>query len=1028
MVTLPRAQPRTSMETSNTEYSSNGVNGGSSIEDAVAPGRIIYDRQVESDRHHASAGGSPGHAEQVPGRRRATAAMARTDSTKRIATWNVNTLFQVGKFENLKREAERMNLDAIGVSEVRWTGVGHIASDGWTFYYSGGERHEAGVGILLGREMARAVVGCWQVSKRVILVKIAAKPVGLNLIQVYAPTTDYSDREVDEFYEQVDSVRRQCKAEELTIVMGDLNAKVGKGRSGTVVGEFGLGERNERGDRWMEWCESWDQVIMNTWFKHHARHLYTWKSPGDRARNQIDYVSVNRRFRNSVTQVKTKPGADCGGGCDHVPVVAQIKVKVKKVKKNVKKKKDWNILRRIDGVKERYTVEVRNRYEKLTDELEGEGVEKAWQVLKEALVGAAETIIPKEKKKAKKAWITDEILAMMEERRKAKNQSEELYRELDRRVKRLCREKKEEWLNLKCKEIEDSEKVDSRAMGNHIRELSGKKRMARSTVIKDSNGDILTDREDVLERWRGYVEELYRDQRGDVPQFEGIEPGLPILKEEVEKAVKSMKWRKAEGSDGVVVEMVEASGEFGLRKITELANLIYSSGQVPESMKESEFLVIPKKNGAVECSNHRTISIMSQIAKIILKVLDERLKRKVVETVDKVQFGFRKGMGCRNATFMLRTVIERAVEKQRDIFMCFIDFEKAFDTVRHDLMVERLRELGVEEADLRVLSNLYWGQKATVRIGDDKSGWTEIQRGVRQGCVLSPDLFSLYSQAVMDELEELEGIRIGGTNINNIRYADDTVLVADTENKLQRLVDRLDEGCNRYGLKINKRKTEVMGITKRREQLPVQIGLGGDILNQVNSFKYLGSLITEDAKCETDIRARIGMAKAAFGQLRKILVSMSINIRTRVRLLKTYVWSVLLFGCEAWTVSREMQKRLEAAEMFFYRRMLRIPWTARRTNEEVLQMAGVEREMMNFIRKRQLGFLGHILRGSGMERNCLLGMIEGRRARGRQRQKYMDKMKELLRCERIDEVLRLAENRVAWRSIAANINIDTALR
>ena len=91
-------------------------------------------------------------------------------------------------------------------------------------------------------------------------------------------------------------------------------------------------------------------------------------------------------------------------------------------------------------------------------------------------------------------------------------------------------------------------------------------------------------------------------------------------------------------------------------------------------------------------------------------------------------------------------------------------------------------------------------------------------------------------------------------------------------------------------------------------------------------------------------------------------------------------------------------------------------------------MAGVEREMMNFIRKRQLGFLGHILRGSGMERNCLLGMIEGRRARGRQRQKYMDKMKELLRCERMDEMLRLAENRVAWRSIAANINIDTALR
>ena len=94
--------------------------------------------------------------------------MVRTDATKRIANWNVNTLFQVGKFENLKKEARRMNLDVVGVSEVRWTGVGQVSSDGWTFYYSGGDRHEAGVGVLLTKEMADAVVGCWQVSKIVI--------------------------------------------------------------------------------------------------------------------------------------------------------------------------------------------------------------------------------------------------------------------------------------------------------------------------------------------------------------------------------------------------------------------------------------------------------------------------------------------------------------------------------------------------------------------------------------------------------------------------------------------------------------------------------------------------------------------------------------------------------------------------------------------------------------------------------------------------------------------------------------------
>ena len=96
-------------------------------------------------------------------------------------------------------------------------------------------------------------------------------------------------------------------------------------------------------------------------------------------------------------------------------------------------------------------------------------------------------------------------------------------------------------------------------------------------------------------------------------------------------------------------------------------------------MEESEFIVIPKKEGAVECDNHRTISIMNQVAKIVLKVINERLKRKVEETVDKAQFGFRKGKGTRNAIFVLKTIMERRIEKQNDLFLCFVDFEKAFE-------------------------------------------------------------------------------------------------------------------------------------------------------------------------------------------------------------------------------------------------------------------------------------------------------------------------------------------------------------
>ena len=128
----------------------------------------------------------------------------------------------------------------------------------------------------------------------------------------------------------------------------------------------------------------------------------------------------------------------------------------------------------------------------------------------------------------------------------------------------------------------------------------------------------------------------------------------------------------------------------------------------------------------------------------------------------------------------------------------------------------------VDLADLRVLTDLYWEQKAVVRIEDDRNGWVEIQRGVRQGCVLSPNLFSLYSQVVMDQLEDAEGIKVGG---NNIRYAYDTVLISDKEEKLQRLVDELSEECRSYGLSVNTTKTKVLGLTKRRELLEVNVTL-----------------------------------------------------------------------------------------------------------------------------------------------------------------------------------------------------------
>ena len=169
--------------------------------------------------------------------------------------------------------------------------------------------------------------------------------------------------------------------------MGDLNAKVGGDSSGNIVGRFGLGDTNARGDTRVEWCESWEQISINIYFRHHPRHFHKWENPGGRVRNQIDYITFNKRFRNSIRQLKTYPGADYGGGYHHIPVVVEMRVKLKRLKKNNRVRRDWNILRKDEAIQDLYAVQVSKRYTILNAREKEESIEKDWRVLQHALVG-----------------------------------------------------------------------------------------------------------------------------------------------------------------------------------------------------------------------------------------------------------------------------------------------------------------------------------------------------------------------------------------------------------------------------------------------------------------------------------------------------------------------------------------------------------------------------------------------------------------------------------------------------------------
>ena len=156
-----------------------------------------------------------------------------------MATWKVR---------QPEKKGSRLKVDIRGAFEVRWTGVGQEEDENWKFFYSGGETHNYGVGILMKKELAGAVKTWWPVTDRIIYMKLQGSPIDINIIQVYAPTSDHDDDSVEDFYQKLEEVRGQTKAHDITIIMKDLNAKVGEGREGDLVGGFGLREREMRGE------------------------------------------------------------------------------------------------------------------------------------------------------------------------------------------------------------------------------------------------------------------------------------------------------------------------------------------------------------------------------------------------------------------------------------------------------------------------------------------------------------------------------------------------------------------------------------------------------------------------------------------------------------------------------------------------------------------------------------------------------------------------------------------------------------
>ncbi|XP_063389200.1 uncharacterized protein LOC134674985 [Cydia fagiglandana] len=763
----------------------------------------------------------------------------------------------------------------------------------------------------------------------------------------------------------------------LYLLLRSVRAKIGRtdgdNHLRNTVGKFGLGTRNERGEMLLDFCAENQLTVMNTWFQQHPRRLYTWTSPNGLYRNQIDFILISQRWRSSICATKTRPGADCGS--DHQLLAAKFRVRLKSAKRETLNKP----IRLNTPALEMYKERISNRLaEAWQDPLDAP--ESTWASLKSAMLEVAKQASEKNKAAVPRAeWISADTWSMIEKRKTLKegglcsDADRKRYANLHSTIQKLCRKDREVFIGGICADIEKcSETAHSRDMFQKVKILTNEFKPKHWT-IESNNGTPLMDKTTILERWRGYCQQLYCDNNTLCEEEEYLdyaEREPDILLHEVESAIRKLK-HKACGSDGVTTQMIQNLGPEGVNIIHTICLKVWRTGQWPEDWTESSVVPLHKKGSTRKCENYRTISLISHASKILLHILNKRLESFIARQIPQEQAGFVRGRGTREQILNIRLVIEKCREHNISAAMCFIDYAKAFDCISWKKMFEVMSEMGVPDHLTFLVQNLYLSGRSRVRIGECVSEPFQSERGVRQGCILSPQLFNLIGEHIMRRVLENQqgGIRIGGYLLNNLWFADDTTIIASTEAELADILDRIDRISAEYGLLINRSKTKLMFVN--RSGHPQRTNELRD-LDSVRKFVYLGSQISDDGDCDQEIVRRGQMAKAAVKRLEKIWRNRGINRKTKIKLMHTLIFSIFLYASETWTLKARALRRIDAFEMWCWRRMLNISWTERRTNESILKELKITTRLSTICTQRVLKFFGHtVRRGTDtLESNC----------------------------------------------------------
>lgn len=928
-----------------------------------------------------------------PARKRRMRNCKKKREIMRIATWNIKTLNN--KDQEVEKELRDKRIDICALQETKKKGKGQMWLGEYLLIYSGVERNERakeGVALMIHKKLAHNIQICKYVSERIIVTKLKSDNGSINIVGIYSPENCKPEDVRNKFYEKLQETVDTIPKSEITILLGDFNARVGNSIIAGIKQKYNEHTTNENGELLIDFCTQNEFRINNTFFKHKEQHKYTFQNTRG-GRSIIDYILTSRGMHYAqILDVRCLCSTNVGS--DHNLVLGKIRMTIRNPCKITRTAHETKV--RVEGLQDEST---QNLYKtRLENEIndnsvtEEENVEDSWRKIKNNIIKAArealgERKINRSSRKTKHTpWFCEEIRIKCQEKTKAylkyrSNKTIDAYEEyktIRNETNTLVRKKKAEHWEMFSKEIEH----DFYGLQKEIwRMIRGQRREMK---------ELIEVRHIEKETWVNHLKQLQKKTENTAPETPEIITNeiVQVDEPQVEEALKMLKNRKSAGKDGIQNELLKYGGAKLTKELTKLINKIMETSQIPEEWRTSIMIPLFKKGEKTDPNNYRGINLLSTTLKLTTRIISNKINS--ITQISEEQQGFRSGRSCNDAVFVIRQIIEKSIEYNRPAFLCFVDLEKAFDRVQLQDVIHILYNRNIPLNIIKLIENIYVRNKIEARINSELTEPIEMTTGIRQGDSLSPLLFNIILDEIIKQTKTKRGYGMGNERIQILCYADDTVLIAENEDDLQRLLHIFNTTAKKLNMKISTEKTKSVVIAK--EPIRCKLEIDNQMVEQVSTTKYLGIKLSYDNNIEDEVRDQTIKANRTAGCLNDtIWRNKHLRIETKARIYKAVVRPVMTYTAETRPETRRTQRYLETSEMKTLRKIAGKTLWDRETNENIRRICGVE-NINTWVKSRKQEWNLHIDR---MTEQRIVKIARdksptGRRGIGRPRKRWND--------------------------------------